>query len=284
MLIIWLQGIWLPLHGYSYESTPLWAGIYLLPLTVGFLVAGPVSGYLSDRFGVKPFAVGGALVVAASFIGLVVLPVNFPYWLFAILIAVNGIGSGLFSSPNASAVMGSVPAAQRGAASGMRGTFFNSGAALSIGVFFTLMILGLAASLPHTLTSGLEDQGVPATVAQQIGNLPPVGSLFAAFLGYNPLAQLLGPSGVLGHLPPANAATLTGKEFFPNLISGPFHQGLVIVFITAAVMSVISAAASVVDGERSKGTGAPAPARPAGASAADAVPDAPSDEVLRVSP
>jgi MFS family permease len=277
MLIIWLQGIWLPLHGYDYASTPLWAGIYLLPLTIGFLVAGPLSGWLSDRFGVRPFAVGGALVVAASFVGLVVLPVNFPYWLFAVLIAVSGLGSGLFSSPNASAVMGSVPAAQRGAASGMRGTFFNSGSALSIGIFFTLMILGLAASLPHTLTSGLEAQGVPATVAQQIGNLPPVGSLFAAFLGFNPLAELLGPSGVLQQLPPANAATLTGKQFFPNLISGPFHQGLVVVFIAAAAMSVVSAAASLVgDGEgRNR-----APSRPAGATAADAVPDAPSDEVV----
>jgi hypothetical protein len=122
-------------------------------------------------------------------------------------------------------------------------------------------------------------------VAQQIGNLPPVGSLFAAFLGFNPLAELLGPSGVLGQLPPANAATLTGKEFFPNLISGPFHQGLVVVFITAAVMSVISAAASLVDdGKPGKGHGGPTPARTAGASAVDAVPDAPSDEVLRVSP
>ena len=212
------------------------------------------------------------------------MPVNFPYWLFAAVIAINGIGSGIFSAPNTSAVMGSVPSDQRGVAAGMRGTFFNSGSALSIGIFFSLMIVGLASTLPHTLTSGLVAQGVPTDVAAQIGALPPVGSLFAAFLGYNPLAQLLGPSGVLGHLPPANAATLTGKEFFPNLISGPFHQGLVIVFITAAVMSVISAAASVVDGERSKGTGAPAPARPAGASAADAVPDAPSDEVLRVSP
>src|SRR5262249_39927642 len=155
----------------------------------------------------------------------------------------------------------------------------------SIGVFFTLMILGLAASLPHTLTTGLENQGVPATVAQQIGNLPPVGSLFAAFLGFNPLAELLGPSGVLGHLPAANAATLAGKEFFPNLISGPFHQGLVVVFITAAVMSVVSAAASLVDDRKpGNGGGAAAPDRPIGASAADAVPDAPSDEVLRVSP
>jgi MFS family permease len=279
MLIIWLQGIWLPLHGYDYASTPLWAGIYLLPLTVGFLIAGPVSGWLSDRFGVRPFAVGGALVVAASFVGLVLLPVNFPYWLFALLVAVNGIGSGLFSSPNASAVMGSVPPAQRGAAAGMRGTFFNSGAALSIGIFFTLMILGLAASLPHTLTSGLQAQGVPATVAQQIGNLPPVGSLFAAFLGYNPLAQLLGPSGVLQHLPAGNVATLTGKQFFPNLISGPFHSGLVVVFIAAALMSVVSALASLVTDGRTSITAD----RPAGGSAVDAVPDAPSDEVIPVS-
>jgi MFS family permease len=300
MLIIWLQGIWLPLHGYDYASTPLWAGIYLLPLTVGFLVAGPLAGYLSDRFGVRPFAVGGALVVAASFVGLVVLPVNFPYWLFALLVAVNGIGSGLFTSPNASAVMGAVPPEQRGAAAGMRGTFFNSGSALSIGIFFTLMILGLAASLPHTLTSGLEAQGVPATVAQQIGNLPPVGSLFAAFLGFNPLAELLGPSGVLHQLPPANAATLTGKEFFPDLISGPFHQGLVVVFLAAAAMSVVSAAASLVGGRRAAagpggGTADAAGAGAVGAgggagtgrllasAAADAVPDAPSDEIIPVS-
>ena len=247
MLIIWLQGIWLPLHGYDYAATPLWAGIYLLPLTVGFLVAGPVSGWLSDRFGARPFAVGGALVVAASFVGLVLLPVDFPYWVFAALVALSGIGSGLFSSPNASAVMGSVPAGQRGAAAGMRGTFFNSGSALSIGIFFSLMVIGLAADLPHTLTAGLEQQGVPAAVATRIGGLPPVGSLFAAFLGYNPLGSLLGPSGVLAHLPAGNVATLTGKQFFPNLISGPFHHGLVVVFVAAAIMSVVTAAASVFD-------------------------------------
>jgi MFS family permease len=250
MLIIWLQGIWLPLHGYDYAQTPLWAGIYLLPLTAGFLIAGPVSGWLSDQFGARPFAIGGSLVVAASFIGLVVLPVDFPYWVFAILVAVNGIGSGLFSSPNTSAVMGAVPAGQRGAAAGMRGTFFNSGSALSIGIFFSLMIVGLAASLPHTLTAGLEQQGVPADVATRIGALPPVGSLFAAFLGYNPLAQLLGPSGVLAHLPAANAAALTGKQFFPHLISGPFHHGLVVVFFAAAAMSLVAALASVPDNSR----------------------------------
>ncbi len=245
MLIIWLQGIWLPLHGYDYAQTPLWAGIYLLPLTVGFLVAGPVSGWLSDRFGVRPFAVGGALVMAASFLGLVVLPVDFRYWVFAVLVAVNGLGSGLFSSPNASAVMGAVPAGQRGAAAGMRGTFFNSGSALSIGIFFSLMVVGLAASLPHTLTTGLEQQGVPADVATRIGALPPVGSLFAAFLGYNPLGSLLGPTGVLAHLPAGNAAMLTGKQFFPHLIAGPFHQGLIVVFLAAAAMSLVAAFASV---------------------------------------
>ncbi len=247
MLIIWLQGIWLPLHGYDYAQTPLWAGIYLLPLTLGFLLAGPVSGWLSDHFGARPFAVGGALVVAASFAGLVVLPVDFPYWVFAILVALSGIGSGLFSSPNASAVMGAVPPGQRGAAAGMRGTFFNSGSALSIGIFFSLMIVG---RLPHTLTAGLEQQGVPADVATRVGGLPPAGSLFAAFLGYNPLAALLGPSGVLAHLPPANVAALTGKQFFPHLISGPFHHGLVVVFLAAAAMSLVAAIASVPDNSR----------------------------------
>jgi MFS family permease len=248
MLIIWLQGIWLPLHGYDYESTPLWAGIYLLPLTLGFLVAGPLSGYLSDRYGARAFATGGLLLVAVTFVGLILIPVDFPYWAFALLTALNGIGSGLFSAPNTTAIMNSVPARQRGAASGMRGTFFNSGSSLSIGIFFSLMIAGLAASLPSTLTSGLQQQGVPANVASQIGNLPPVGSLFAAFLGFNPIESLLGPTGVLAQLPQQNASVLTGKEFFPQLISGPFHHGLVIVFSAAAAMSVVAALASLLRG------------------------------------
>jgi hypothetical protein len=142
--------------------------------------------------------------------------------------------------------MGSVPADQRGVAAGMRGTFFNSGSALSIGVFFSLMIVGLASTLPRTLTSGLVAQGVPGNVAQQVGNLPPVGSLFAAFLGFNPLASLLGPSGVLNQLPEANADNLTGKQFFPHLISGPFHHGLIVVFVAAAIMMVIGAVASLI--------------------------------------
>jgi MFS family permease len=250
MLIIWLQGIWLPLHGYRYESTPLWAGIYMLPLTVGFLAAGPVSGWLSDRFGARLFASGGSLLVAATFVGLLLIPVDFPYWLFAVILLLNGIGSGLFSAPNTTVVMNSVPAHERGAASGVRGTIFNSGSALSIGVFFSLMIVGLANVLPRTLTNGLTGQGVPRDVATQIGNLPPVGSLFASFLGYNPIGTLLGPTGTLDKLPPSNADTLTGKEFFPHLMSGPFHHGLITVFLAAAAMMLVAAVASWAAGGR----------------------------------
>ncbi|HEY3504942.1 MAG TPA: MFS transporter [Actinocatenispora sp.] len=250
MLIIWLQGIWLPLHGYDYESTPLWAGIYLLPLTLGFLIAGPISGALSDRFGTRLFAAVGLLVTAATFVGLVLIPVDFPYWVFAAMVALNGLGSGLFSSPNASAVMGSVPANQRGAAAGMRGTFMNSGSALSIGVFFSLMIVGLAAKLPRALTAGLEQQGVDHATAQAAGQLPPVGSLFAAFLGYNPIASLLGDK--IKDLPADSQATLKGKEFFPHLIAGPFHSGLVVVFLAAAAMMVIAAVASLLGDRRDR--------------------------------
>ena len=162
MLVIWLQGIWLPLHGYSFTDTPLWAGIYMLPLTAGFLVAGPVSGTLSDRHGARGFATAGMLIFAASFIGLMLLPVEFPYLAFALLIALNGIGVGMFSSPNAASVMSSVPPDQRGAASGMRSTFQNTGTALSIGIFFTLMIIGLSHSLPGAMASGLQEHGVEA--------------------------------------------------------------------------------------------------------------------------
>jgi MFS family permease len=247
MLIIWLQGIWLPLHGYSFESTPLWAGIYMLPLTVGFLSAGPVSGHLSDRFGARPFAVGGCLLVAATFVALMLMPVDFSYALFALLIFLSGVGSGLFSAPNSATIMNSVPARARGSASGMRGTFFNAGSALSIGLFFSLMIAGLASALPTTLTHGLQAQGVDPTTAAHIGSLPPVGSLFAAFLGVNPVAALLGPTGALQNLPAHNVATLTGQQFFPHLLSEPFHQGLVVVFTAAAVMMVVAALASMLD-------------------------------------
>jgi MFS family permease len=244
MLIIWLQGIWLPLHGYSFESTPLWAGIYMLPMTAGFLIAGPLAGSLSDRYGARPFTVAGMALMAASFIALVMIPVDFNYWVFALLVFLNGLGGGIFTAPNTAAIMSSVPAAERGAASGVRATFFNAGSSLSIGIFFSLMIVGLANSLPGAMSSGLQEQGVSASVAHDVANLPPVGSLFAAFLGYNPIAELLGPSGALQQ-PGVNADVLTGKTFFPHLITEPFHSGLVVVFIAAAVMMVIGLIASL---------------------------------------
>jgi MFS family permease len=250
MLILWLQGIWLVLHGYNYADTPLWSGIYLLPLTFGFVASGPVSGWLSDKHGARAFASGGLLVSAAAFGGLLLVPTNFHYLAFGVLIFLAGAGMGLFSAPNAAAIMNSVPRHQRGAASGMFATFQNSGFVLSIGVFFSLMIAGLASTLPATLSHGLTAQGVPAPIAHQIGNLPPVGSLFAAFLGYNPVKTLLSPTGVLAHLPASNVATLTGKRFFPELISQPFHHGLVIVFTMAMALLALAAGVSALRGRR----------------------------------
>jgi MFS family permease len=249
MLIIWLQGIWLPLHGYSFESTPLWAGIYMLPLTAGFLVAGPLSGWLSDRYGARPFATGGMIAAAGSFALLMLLPANFGFMAFAALLLLNGIGMGLFAAPNTTGIMNSVPARQRGVASGMRATFQNTGMVLSIGVFFSLMIVGLSSTLPHTMSSGLEANGVPAATAQRIASLPPVGSLFAAFLGYNPMKNLLGSASAAG-VSNSQWANITGKTFFPHLISGPFMHGLRIAFTASLIMCLIAAWASWMRGTK----------------------------------
>jgi MFS family permease len=246
ILIIWLQGVWLPLHGYSFARTPLWAGIYMLPLTAGFLVAGPVSGILSDRFGARPFASGGMVVCALSFGLLEALPVNFSYLLFGLLLLLMGLGMGIFSAPNLAGVMNSLPPDRRGAGAGMLATFQNSSMVLSIGVFFTLIILGLSSSLPHSLQSGLVAQGVPPAAAARAAALPPVASLFAAFLGYNPIKTLLGPAAA--HLAPSKLAYLAGRSFFPKLISGPFHHGLVEAFTFALVACLIAALASWMRG------------------------------------
>ena len=246
ILIIWLQGIYLPRHGYSFSRTPLWAGIAMLPLTVGFLIAGPVSGWLSDRFGARPFATGGMLVAAFSFVLLMLLPVNFIYWQFALILLLNGIGMGLFASPNRAGIMNSLPPEQRGVGAGMSATFQNSALVLSIGIFFTLIILGLAGSLPGTLFHGLVAQGVPASDAARVAALPPVSVLFASLLGYNPVQTLLGP--VISHLPASRAAYLTGHSFFPALISPSFSRGLTIAFGFAAAMCVIAALASLLRG------------------------------------
>ena len=249
MLIIWLQGIWLPLHGYDFSRTPLWAGIYMLPLTVGFLFAGPLSGILSDRYGARPFATAGMVAAALSFVALESLPVDFNYWAFAPLLLLMGLANGLFLSPNRAAVMNSLPAQHRGAGAGMTTTFQNSAQVLSIGVFFSLMIVGLSAALPSSLSHGLVDAGVPRSVAIQASQLPPVATLFSAFLGYNPIQHLLGPR-VLAHLPASKAAALQGRSFFPHLIAKPFHQGLHTAFAFAIAACLIAAAASVLRGGR----------------------------------
>ncbi|HLN42080.1 MAG TPA: MFS transporter [Acidimicrobiales bacterium] len=247
MLIIWLQGIWLPLHGYSFSSTPLWAGIYMVPLTVGFLLAGPLSGHLADRHGARPFATGGLLLVALSFLLLQMLPVNFGYPVFATLIFFNSVGMGLFIAPNQAGIMNSLPSTQRGAGAGMAATFNSSAQVLSIGIFFTLMILGLSATLPSTLFHGLVARGVSTSTATRVSHLPPVGSLFAAFLGYNPMATLLGPAA-LHHLTASQASYITGRSFFPHLISAPFGKGIQKAFDFAAVVCMFGAVASLLRG------------------------------------
>jgi MFS family permease len=247
MLIIWLQGIWLPGHGYSFSQTPLWAGIYMLPLTAGFLLAGPVSGVLSDRFGSRPFASGGMLVAAASFGLLELLPVNFSYLAFALILLLNGLGMGAFAAPNRAGVMNSLPPEHRGVGSGMNTTFQNSAQVLSIGVFFTLMIAGLSARLPGTLYHGLVRHGVPAAAAVRAAHLPPVATLFAAFLGYSPVRHLIG-AHVLSQLPAGQAAVLTGRAFFPALISGPFADGLHTAFDFAIAACLLAAGMSWLRG------------------------------------
>ncbi len=247
MLIIWLQGIWLPQHGYDFTDTPLWAGIYMLPLTVGMLLAGPASGFLSDRFGARPFATGGMIGVALSFLALSLLPTDFPYPLFAAVLLLNGVSMGLFASPNRAAVMNSLPSADRGAGGGMNQTFQNSAQVISIGIFFTLMIAGLAATLPATLASGLHAHGVGTAAAHRAAELPPVSILFAAFLGYNPIQHLLGPH-VLASVGAHNQAVLTGRAFFPHLISGPFRTGLHETFLFAILACLVAAAASALRG------------------------------------
>ena len=249
MLIIWLQGIWLPLHGYSFTETPLWAGIYMLPLTVGMLIAGPTSGFLSDRFGARPFATGGMLGAALSFALMMLLPTDFDFWVFAFVLFLMGVSMGMFASPNRAAVMNSLPPGERGAGGGMNQTFQNSAQVLSIGIFFTLLIVGLSASLPAAAQSGLEAHGLSAEVAGRVAHAPPISILFAAFLGYNPIQSLVG-AHALNSVGAHARAVLTGPTFFPHLISGPFKEGLHTAFVFAIVACLIAAGASLLRGGR----------------------------------
>ncbi len=250
MLIIWLQGIWLPQHGRSFAETPLWAGIAMIPLTIGFLVTGPLAGMLSDRYGARAFATGGLIVSGLSFLLLELLPINFSYVWFGLLVFLFAVGMGLFFSPNQAAVMNSLPPEQRGAGAGMLNTFQNSATVLSMGLFFTIVTLGLAARLPAHLYRGLVAAGVAPAAAHAVASEPPIGSLFSAFLGYNPIKELLGPTGALQHLPASQAAYITGRSFFPQLIEQPFASGLHLAFTFAAAATAIAVIASAVRGQR----------------------------------
>jgi MFS family permease len=250
ILVIWLQGVWLPEHGYSFARTPLWAGIFMLPLTAGFLVAGPLSGYLSDRLGSRPFTTGGMLIAAISFGAMELLPINFSYVWFGLILFINGLAMGMFASPNRAAVMNSLPPDQRGQGAGMGAVSMNSAMVLSIGIFFTLIIVGLSGYLPTALFHGLTAHGVPATAARKVADLPPTSSVFAAFLGYNPVENLLGPSGALAHLTHAQQLFLTGRSFFPSLIAAPFKHGLHEALDFAVACCLLAAGASLMLGKR----------------------------------
>ncbi len=247
LFVLWLQGIWLPLHGVSFAATPLWAGIYMLPMTGGFLVAGPISGILSDRYGARPFATSGMLIAALTFVGFDFLPIDFSYWQFALLMLVNGLAMGLFASPNRAAVMNSLPPDQRGAGAGMSGVFQNASMVLSMGIFFTLMISGISADLPGSLYRGLVRQHVPAATASAISHLPPISSLFASLLGYNPIRQILSPA-TLAQLPAHSVTVLSGRTFFPELLTKPFSGGLTIAFTFGAIACALSAVCSLLRG------------------------------------
>jgi MFS family permease len=250
MLIIWLQGIWLPQHGKSFAETPLWAGISMVPLTVGFLIVGPVAGALSDRFGARLFATTGLTVSGASFLLLELLPINFSYIWFALLIFMFAVGMGLFFAPNQASVMNSLPPDQRGAGAGMLNTFQNSATVLSMGLFFTIVTLGLASRLPSHLYKGLTAAGVAPGPAHLVASEPPIGSLFSAFLGYNPIKELLGPTGALQHMPAKQVAYITGRTFFPKLLEEPFAGGLHLAFTFAAIATGIALLASAVRGKQ----------------------------------
>jgi len=249
MLMIWFQGIWLPQHGYSFAVTPLWAGIYMIPFTLGFVIAGPISGKLSDRYGARPFATGGMLLAAATYALMMTFPANFNYWPFGAVMLLSGVGGGLFASPNTSSIMNSVPARDRGAASGMRVTFASTGMPLSMGLFFTLLVGGLNAKVPAAMFKGLVANGIPAAKAAALSHVPPLGYVFAAFLGYNPLKTLLGPA-VLSHLSAAQAAQLTSRAYFPQLIGPAFVSSLGIILGVAVVMSLVAAVASAFRGAK----------------------------------
>ncbi len=256
MLIIWFQGIWLPLHGYSFAETPFWAGIYMLPMMGGFFVMGPLSGILSDRHGAKHLASAGMGLGSAMFFAMILLPYNFVYWQMALLLFFMGCGMGMFASPNAAAVMNSVPSAERGAASGMLATLQNTGQQLSLVLFFTIVITGLSSGLSHSIGSALAGAGIgnpDAGILTGLAASQPTDALFGAFLGQNPMGLLLEvaqTNSAWQNLPPSAVGTLTARNFFPSAIAPAFLGGIRDSFVFAGTLTAVAAVISLLRGER----------------------------------
>ena len=251
MLILLLQGIWLPLHGYSYDSTPFWAGIYMLPLTAGIVIMGPLSGVLSDTYGPRWISTSGMIVVTISFLLFAALPINFNFWEFAFAEFLMGIGSGMFSTPNTASIMNSVPSEDRGVASGMISTLRNTAGTASMAIFFTIVIVGITQRFPDAMLSSLTSIGA-INLAPILSNIPPTAALFSAFLGYNPVNAILTtiPPSIIAHIPSSTLTTLTGTIWFPSTLANAFLPSLQISFIIGAIISIIGALLSALRGER----------------------------------
>ncbi|MFZ2073819.1 MAG: MFS transporter [Methanoregula sp.] len=251
VLIILLQGIWLPLHGYSFESTPFWAGVFMLPLTIGFVVMGPLSGIISDKYGARWISTLGMVLVGIAFLILAILPYNFEYLPFALALLIMGLGNGMFSSPNAAAIMNSVPPEERGVTSGMMSTLVNSGFVLSMGMFFTIIVVGLTGAFPPMLSTALSAANATPLVPA-MSAIPPTGALFAAFLGYNPIHIILAglPPALLASVAPATLAYLTGAVWFPTTLAQAFMPSLALSFYIGAGISFIAALLCALRGDR----------------------------------
>lgn len=245
MLIILLQGIWLPLHGYNYSVTPFWAGIYMIPMTAGFMIMSPIGGKLSDKYGAKHLATIGMIIVAATFYGLITLPYDFSYIPFAMMLFVMGVGNGLFAAPNSAAIMNSVPPETRGASSGMRATLMNTGMTISIGMFFSIVIITLSGSLPSAFSTSLTNLGA-SNLVPYFTHIPPTSALFSAFLGYNPVQTIIIQSGV--NVNSSLYQTLTSNTWFPHAIASAFMGALHMAFFIGMGLALLAALTSYMRG------------------------------------
>ncbi len=248
LVIIWLQGIYLPLHGFSYTQTPFWAGIYMLPMLLGMVIFGPIGGALTDKYGARIFATSGMIVTSIGLFLLTLLPYNFNAIQFELIIFLIGIGGGLFAAPNTTAIMNAVASKDRASANGMRMTINNVSSTISMAIFFSITITIFSQKLPSAMISSATAIGVPYQLALRLSNIPPSGALFGAFLGVNPISVI--PSQLLSTLSPSTLAALESSTFFPKVIGPSFMVGLSYSIYIALALSILGAVFSALMGER----------------------------------